>query len=149
MATKAAILESMGERSLLLPELIARGLEAHDRLKYYLTLLQTAYTYAQSPSGPVPDLRGERQAAGVSDESLDTVIGASRMVTPATMYLPNAAALVDRIFLDVRQMLEPVMTSAAMHGELTERCAVYTRRLDEHVAHAPTCVEDQLPATAV
>ena len=33
MATKAGILEQIGERSLLLPELINHGLAANDRLK--------------------------------------------------------------------------------------------------------------------
>ena len=67
MATKASILEQIGERSLLLPELINQGLSATDRLKYYLTLLQTAYGYAASPGGHVPDLHTEREAAGISD----------------------------------------------------------------------------------
>ena len=42
--TKVAIIEKIGESGVLLPELITRGLAAHDRLKFYLTLLQTAYT---------------------------------------------------------------------------------------------------------
>ena len=40
MPTKVAIIEQIGEKGLLLPELVNRGLAANDRLKYYLTLLQ-------------------------------------------------------------------------------------------------------------
>jgi uncharacterized protein Yka (UPF0111/DUF47 family) len=149
MATKAGILEQIGERSLLLPDLIHQGLAANDRLIYYLALLQTAYTYAQSPSGSVPDLRNEREAAGLSDEALDAVVGGSRMVTPASVQIPGAAAIVERIFADVRQMLAPVATAAPMHAELAERWAIYTRRLNEQLARAPRCADDQLTVNAI
>src|SRR4029453_9468673 len=65
--TKVAIIEKIGESGVLLPELITRGLAAHHRLKYYLTLLQTAYTYALAPSKPVPSLRTQREASGLDD----------------------------------------------------------------------------------
>jgi uncharacterized protein Yka (UPF0111/DUF47 family) len=149
MATKAGILEQIGERSLLLPELINQGLAANDRLQYYLTLLQTAYAYAQSPGPHVPDLRSDREAAGVSEESLDNVVGASRMVTSTAVHIPGARAILDRIFADVRQMLEPVEIAAAMHGELEERCGIYTRRLNEQLARAPACTDDQLSPNAI
>jgi hypothetical protein len=149
MATKAGILEQIGERSLLLPELINQGLAAHDRLKYYLTLLQTAYAYAASPVGQVPDLRHEREAAGVSDEALDTVVGNSRMLSPTVVHIPGAAAILGRIFTDVRQMLEPIATAAAMQGELAERSAIYTRRLTEQAARAPAATDDQITSHVI
>ena len=149
MATKAGILEQIGERSLLLPEHINQGLAANDRLKYFLTLLQTAYAYAASPGGQVPDLRNEREAAGISDEALDTVVGNSRMLSPTVVHIPGAAAILERIFADVRQMLEPVAAAAAMHGELAERAAIYTRRLDEQAARAPTGTDDQITASVI
>jgi uncharacterized protein Yka (UPF0111/DUF47 family) len=144
MAMKAGILEQIGQRSLLLPELINEGLAAHDRLKYYLTLLQTAYRYAGSPGAQVPDLRNEREAAGVFDPSLDHVVGNSRMVTPIVAYIPGAAVILERIFADSREMLAPIETSAAMHGELAERAALYTRRLNELIARAPSANDDQI-----
>lgn len=149
MATKAGILEQIGERSLLLPELINHGLAANDRLKYYLTLLQTAYGYAGSPGGQVPDLRSEREAAGIEDDELDTVVGHSRMVSQAVVQIPGAAAILDRIFADVRQMLEPVSAAAAINGELTERLAIYTRRLTEQVARAPTATDDKISSSVL
>jgi uncharacterized protein Yka (UPF0111/DUF47 family) len=149
MATKAGILERIGEKSLLLPELVNQGLAAHDRLKYYLTLLKTAYAYAGSPGGQVPDLRNEREAAGISDETLDTVVGNSRMVSQAVVHIPGAAAILERIFADMRHMLVPVSTGAAMHGELVERSAIYTRRLNEQVARAPTATDDQITSSVI
>jgi hypothetical protein len=149
MATKAGILEQIGEKSLLLPAHINQGLAASDRLKYYLTLLQTAYAYAASPGGQETDLRNEREAAGISDESLDTVVGNSRMLSPVVVRIPGAAAILERIFADVRQMVEPVTAAAAMHGELVERAAIYTRRLTEQVARAPTGADDQISASVI
>ena len=149
MATKASILEQIGERSLLLPELIHQGLAATDRLTYYLTLLQTAYGYAGSPGGHAPDLRTEREAAGIADEGLDAVVGNSRMLSPTVVHIPGAAAILDRIFADVRQMLEPVAAAVAMHGELTERSAIYARRLNEQIARAPTATDDQITSSVI
>jgi uncharacterized protein Yka (UPF0111/DUF47 family) len=149
MATKAGILEQIGERSLLLPELINEGLAATDRLKYYLTLLQTAYGYAGSPGGHAPDLRNEREAAGITTEALDTVVGNSRMLSPTVVHIPGAAAILERIFADVRQMLQPVAAAATMHGELAERAAIYTRRLNEQIARAPTATDDQITSSVI
>ena len=149
MATKAGILEQIGERSLLLPEHINQGLAANDRLKYYLTLLQTAYAYAGSPGGQAPDLCNEREGAGIADEALDTVVGNSRMLSPTVVHIPGAAAILERIFADVRKMLEPVAAASAMHGELVERAAIYTRRLNEQAARAPTGTDDQISASVI
>ena len=149
MATKAGILEQIGERGLLLPELINQGLAANDRLKFYLTLLQTAYAYAGSPGGQIPDLRHEREIAGISDETLDAVVGNSRMLSPTVVHIPGAAALLERIFSDVRQMLEPVAAAAAMQGELAERSAIYARRVDEQAARAPAGTDDQITASVI
>jgi uncharacterized protein Yka (UPF0111/DUF47 family) len=149
MATKAGILEQIGERSLLLPELINQGLAANDRLKFYLTLLQTAYAHASSAGGQLPDLRNEREAAGIADETLDAVVGNSRMLSPTVVHIPGAGAILERIFADVRQMLEPVATAAAMHVELAERSSIYARRLNERVARAPTATDDQITSSVI
>jgi hypothetical protein len=36
-----------------------------------------------------------------------------------------------------------------MHGELTERAAIYTRRLNEQVARAPTAADDQMTSSVI
>ena len=43
------------EVGLFLPELINRGLGARDRLRYYVSLLQAAQTYAQDSASSRPD----------------------------------------------------------------------------------------------
>ncbi|MFI5042383.1 MAG: hypothetical protein ACHQNA_11140, partial [Acidimicrobiales bacterium] len=77
-AAKHDVVDELGERVLLLPSLVNRGLEANDRAKYLLTLLQAARAHADDPAGPFSALREERLAAGVPDEQLDEVIGRAR-----------------------------------------------------------------------
>lgn len=149
MPTNAGVLEQIGERGLLLPELISRGLAANDRLKFYLTLLQTAHVHAQAPGQQVPNLRSEREASGISDPSLDEVVGASRMVTGSTVYIPGVASIVEHVLGDARHMVEPIAAAAAWRGDLAERAALYARRLDEQAARAPACTDDQISATTI
>jgi uncharacterized protein Yka (UPF0111/DUF47 family) len=149
MSTKAGLLERIGERSLLLPELINRGLAANDRLKYYLTLLQAAYDHAHAPGQQVPNLRGEREDSGIPDSAFDEVVEASRMVTDGTVYIPGVAAIIDHVLGDARHMVEPIAAAAAWRTDLAERAALYSRRLDEQAARAPACTDDEIPANTI
>jgi uncharacterized protein Yka (UPF0111/DUF47 family) len=149
MPTKAGVLEQIGERGLLLPELINRGLAANDRLKYYLTLLQTAHAYAQAPGQQIPNLRHEREASGISDAALDDVVGASRMVTNSTVYIPGVASIVGHVLDDVRHMVDPIAAASPWRVDLAERAALYARRLDDQAARAPACTDDQIPAGTI
>src|SRR5262245_4248644 len=80
MSRKAAIIEQIGEGGLLLPELINRGLAANDRLQYYVTLLQAARSFAQTPDEPLPSLRLKREASGIGDATLDRIVQSSSAV---------------------------------------------------------------------
>jgi len=133
----------------LLPDLISQGLSAHDRLKYYLLLLQTAGAYAQAPNRRPPTLRAEREASGVSDASLDAVVSASRMVADALVRIPRAAAIVEFVFGALRLMLEPIAATSAWQSDLRERADLYRLRLEQLIAQAPPCADDQLPPSAV
>src|SRR5208282_6850665 len=73
---KDAMVEALGEQRLLLPELISGALAANERVKYLLTLLQTARSAADGVAG-LGDLGEERLASGVQDSALDRVVGAS------------------------------------------------------------------------
>src|ERR1039458_1818131 len=74
--SKDRIIATLGESELLLPDLISRALSANDRIKYLLTLLQSARAAADGDAD-ASDLREERLASGVSDLSLDRVVHAS------------------------------------------------------------------------
>ncbi len=59
MVGKVAIVESLGEKAVLLPSLIATALAANDRLKIRLTLLQEASAQASEPGRAPPSLERE------------------------------------------------------------------------------------------
>jgi len=149
MATKVGIVEPFSEAGLFLPELISRGLGARDRLKYYVSLLQAAHIYAQAPHHPAPTLRSEREASGISDEMLDQIVAASRTITSDLIRIPGVGVILEHIFGDLRQMLQPLTAAAAVHPELRDRLEIYQRRLDQQIVAAPPCSDDQLTSSAI
>jgi uncharacterized protein Yka (UPF0111/DUF47 family) len=108
MSTKQEIIGSLGERQLLLPDLVQSGLAANDRVKYFFTLLQLAKEQCEQPVANPPDLQREREASGVPDTDLDGVIAASRGLPGGRCRIPGAAALLARIGTCLAEMLAPV-----------------------------------------
>ena len=51
-ASKREVVRELGELALVLPSLVNQALEANDRAKYYLTLLQAAGAHARRPGSP-------------------------------------------------------------------------------------------------
>lgn len=150
MSTKSAIIERIGEDGLLLPELIGRALAANDRLTYYLTLLQTAQTYATAPGAArVSSLRAERESSGVTDSSLDQIVETTSIVGRMALHIPRAGTIVERLFEELRLMLQPIGIAGRTQPHLRTRFEVYKRRLDDLVAHAPLCHEDELSVAAI
>jgi len=148
MAPKIGIIEQLGESGLFLPELINRGLMARDKLKYYVSLLQAAHVYAQSPHHPAPTLRGEREASGIADAALDLIVPASRSIGDNIVSIPGAHLILEQIFGNLRQMLQPLRAAVAARPEMRERFEIYQARVDRQIAGAPPCHDDQLTAAA-
>jgi len=149
MPTKATIIERIGEEGLLLPALVARALAANERLEYYLTLLQTAHAYAVAPREPVPSLRLAREASGLTDSALDRIVEGSSTIGSNTLHIPHAESIVEHLFEELRLMLPPLEVAGRAHPDIHARFDIYRRRLDDLVAHAPLCHEDQLIVSAV
>src|SRR5690348_10007355 len=118
MPGKVAIIEQIGERGLLLPEFIARGLAANDRVKYYLMLLQSAQARAQAPEQPVPNVRVQRETGGVGDPSLDRVVEAGVDRGNQASYVPGACIIIDRLFEELRRMLSALEAAGAARPDL-------------------------------
>ncbi len=110
----------------LLPELIARGLAANDRLKYYLALLQAAQARAQAPQQPAANLRVQREASGVADASLDRVVESSSDRGNHTTYIPGACLIIDRLFEELRRMQSVLEAAGPARPTLGERAALYS-----------------------
>ena len=105
---KGEVLEQLGESALILPDLINRGLAANDRIKYFLTLLQSARDHAEHPERAAPSLQAEREASRVDDVSFDAVIAGSSRDGEQRLHIPGATRLHTLIADDIRRMLEPL-----------------------------------------
>jgi hypothetical protein len=145
MPAKTDILENLGETALLLPQSINEALTANDRVKYWLTLFQSARDHADHPRMEVPSLRHEREAAGVDDASLDAVVSASTRDGNIVCAL-QAAIIHARVLDGLRAMLEPLKVAAADDTTLTQTYEAYRQRFDRLVALAPPSLEhDRIP----
>ena len=115
-AVKQDIAQELGEEALLLPSLVNRALEANDRAKYLLTLLQTAKAHACEPERPFTSLRDERLAAGISEENLDEVVGLARSVEHDDLVIPGVRELHEALIGAVTEMLAPLAEEGAPAG---------------------------------
>jgi uncharacterized protein Yka (UPF0111/DUF47 family) len=111
MTEKIRILNSLNERTLLLPSLVNMALAANDRVKYRFTLLQTAQSHAERPDAPSTSLRSERMAAGVQDSKLDVVVGSSVKLDGGSYRIPESPRIIKDALTDVAEMLEPLRTA--------------------------------------
>ncbi len=109
MTQKIDIVEQLGERSLVLPELIARGLAANDRAKYYMALLLACRDHADaSPGAEAADLRSDRIAVGEDDPTLDALAARSRRDADGNVVVPAVAEVHARLLASIDEMLAPV-----------------------------------------
>jgi len=123
MSEKARIVAALGERRLLLPDLLNEALAANDRAKYRLTLLQTARSHADAPGEVVADLRMERLASGIANFSYDDVVAGTVKRGADTYAMPLARELCISLHDDLTAMIAPF--EAAQHAE----AQLYQQRL--------------------
>src|SRR5271166_5623924 len=106
---KSQVLEAIGERDLNRPARIGAALAANDRIKYYLSLLQSAVAHSDHPDQPTNSLRRERLACGVEDRGLDDLVANSRPEGACGYRLPGCAAVLDQVARDLQTMAAPVL----------------------------------------
>lgn len=106
-ADEREALEDLDTSALGLPSLVTRGLEANERAKYLLSLLQAARNHADNPSQPSLSLSEERTAAGLADPELDTVVEQARRDAPDLYLIPGAGRLHRLLVESVQAMLDP------------------------------------------
>lgn len=108
---KAHIIDALGESGLLLPMLLNGALAANDRAKYYFSLLQMAQSRALHPDAPASDLRVERQAAAIAEESCDGIVAASSRGEGDLYRIPQVQAICTALYQDLQRMLEPIQAA--------------------------------------
>lgn len=138
---KIEALEAIGETGLDSLTRIDRALAANDRLKYYLSLLQTALEHADHPEEAAVTLQGERLQAGIDDAWLDDVVARARK--EAGRYrIPRAGQLLKRLGDDLSVMAGPIVASET-HGD------GFDQRLERALASIPAGENDLIDAEAI
>lgn len=122
---KAHILGLLGEHTLLLPSLVNMALAANDRIKYRLTLLQSAHFHANHPEAPMPNLRMERLAAGVLESTLDQVIAGAQPLDAERVLIPESAHMLSELHNDVMEMYAP------LEAAKVRSAAAFAKRLEQ------------------
>jgi uncharacterized protein Yka (UPF0111/DUF47 family) len=108
---KSRIVEALGEEGLRLPALLNDALAANDRAKYLFTVLQVARGHADHPGGPAPELRAEREAAGLTAAGFDEVAALATRVGEDRYFMPGVERLCARLHAEVDAMLAPLQAS--------------------------------------
>ncbi len=119
---KKSILKELGEKELLLPELVNAALASNERIKYYFTLLQTAQSRALHPDREFHNLKKEREAAGVENVMLDSAVQGAENLGSGMYRIPYAEEILSAIKACMQEMSLPIL----VHGEHD-----YDKRLTE------------------
>jgi len=141
---KRGVLAALGQSALLLPVLVNNGLEANDRAKYFMSLLQAARSRADAPSASFTTLRTERIAAGVSDSGLDDVVGASTQANGRYL-IPHAGRIHRALGAAVADMLAPLAAAPSASAASSGIAAEAERRLHALLDAAPDLSGDLVP----
>ena len=105
---KSQAVTSLGQHRLMLPAWVKSALSANDRLKVYLTVLQSASLHASHPNREVPDLAKEIAAAGLNTAWLHDVAAVARRVDE-NLFISNMPRLVKAIGDDLATMARPAL----------------------------------------
>ncbi len=105
---KSQAVESLGQHRLMMPAWVRAALSANDRLKVYLTVLQTAAMHAAHPKRDLPDLTKEIAATSLASAWLHDVVVASTKIDEALL-IPDLARLVKGLSDDLATMARPVL----------------------------------------
>jgi uncharacterized protein Yka (UPF0111/DUF47 family) len=105
---KEKAVASLGQQSLLMPAWIKAALQANDRLKLYLTMLQSADQHAGSPEAPLADWGPELANVGLHDVGwLQDLIKAAYFDN-RTLIIPQLGQLLEALAADLSIMARPI-----------------------------------------
>jgi uncharacterized protein Yka (UPF0111/DUF47 family) len=113
---KAQAVAALGQRRLMLPGWVKAALSANERLKVYLTVLQSAWSHAAQPDSDPPDLAKEIAAAGLSDAWLLDVAAGARQIE-GDLVVPALPRVIKCLADDLSTMARPVLESTAASAE--------------------------------
>ena len=140
MAEKGKILEVLGgnKADLLLMEKVRRALQANERVKYLLSLLQLSVTQAHSQASDPDDLSVERRRAGIEDAELDRVISGAALSTGGAVEIPVSGRIIAMALDETDRMCAPLrIARPAEAQELSRRLEAAALSCSPYTAAAP------------
>jgi uncharacterized protein Yka (UPF0111/DUF47 family) len=129
MSEKARIVAALGEPRLLLPGLLNQALDANDRAKYRLTLLQMAKARADAPEEVFSGLRAERLACGIANTSYDDVVAGAVKLGNDMYAVPLVSELCLSLHGDMIAMIAPFESEQKAEAQLYQQ---RLKRLSPH-----------------
>ena len=105
---KEKAVASLGQPSLLMPAWIKAALAANDRLKLYLTLLQSAAQHASTPDGPVGRWETDIAHAGLQDAPWAPEMLSGAYYDDDLLILPHMENLLEALSNDLATMARPL-----------------------------------------
>jgi hypothetical protein len=108
MAIKNKILFDLGEKRIILPDLIKEGLIANDRVKYFFTLLQSAKLKVLNQKDITTSLLEESEKAKIEDTNYDDILENCSLIRENTIYIPGLQRILKEIYKCITIMIKPL-----------------------------------------
>lgn len=129
---KEKAVASLGQQSLLMPAWVTSALAANDRLKLYLTLLQSAAQHAASPTVLLADWGRDLAQAGLHDARWLQDMVKTAYFDGSMLILPQLNQLLAALATDLSIMARPVCDGGRDDPlTLTARRDVWLQRLHQ------------------
>lgn len=106
---KEKVVASLGQSSLLMPAWVKAALLANDRLKLYLTMIQSAAQHAGSPETPAPDWGRELAQTGLHDAQWLKDLVKTPYFDGRTLVIPQLGQLLGALASDLSLMARPII----------------------------------------
>lgn len=129
---KESAVASLGQSTLLLPAWIKAALQANDRLKLYLSVLQCAAQRAAHPATSPVDWSREITHLSLHQATWLKDVTTSAYLQDQTLIVPQLSLWLDALAADLGIMARPVCDIADhKHPELAARRDVWLKKIEE------------------
>jgi uncharacterized protein Yka (UPF0111/DUF47 family) len=127
---KEKAVAALGQQSLLMPAWVKAALLANDRLKLYLSMLQSAAQHASAPEIPLADWGRELAQAGLHDSGWLQDLVKTAYFDHETLLIPQLNPLLDALATDLSIMARPPCDAdQGSHPDLLARRDLWLQRL--------------------
>lgn len=113
---KEEAVESLGQQSLLMPAWIKSALAANDRLKFYLSVLQSALNHAAHPDAEPPDWSRDAANLALRDVRWIDDLCTNAYLDDGLLVFPQIGQLMECLAADISVMSRPLLDTGEHSG---------------------------------